>query len=240
MIYPFITKGTLGRGLRLLGEEDGGPLRGNDVIALQTACGLAKRDGVFGPTTDKALRALQEMLGVDPDGISGQATERAYCLKSIDRHDTGVVHGLPRGIVEGESGYRFGAQSATYTRDGKLKADLGAVQFACFSGDEVTILRALDPNEGVSRLCSHLRDKRALYLDEPFVKKHRERVRIAGWLSCGSWNAPAWTDTWAENGPDDPKLQVIVTLQDGTKGTREQWIRNYVASKIGYVTSWEV
>jgi len=242
MIYAFHPAGFLGRPLSLVPADDGGPLKGNDVIALQTACGLPleDRDGVFGRTTDAALRALQTRLGVAVDGVSGPGTERAFCLRAIDRHDEGVVKGLPRGIVEGESGYRFGAQSPTYFRDGRLKADVGAVQFATFSGDEPAIRRALNPDEGVSRLCTHLRDKRAQYLNEAFVRNHREPGRIAGWLSCGSWNAPAWTDVWAKHGPDTPFLQVIIRLQNGELGTREQWIRNYVASKISYVDSWQV
>lgn len=239
MIYAFKTNGFLGRPLFLMAADDGGPLEGNDVIALQTACKLSTRDGVFGPNTDVALRALQKSLGVTADGVSGPGTERAFCLREIARMEAGVPDGLARGIVEGESGYRLGAQSPTYIKDGRLKADLGAVQFSTFAGDEVGARRALNPDEGIARLLTHLRDKRAQYLNSPYVFQHPERVRIAGWLSCGSWNAPAWTDVWADRGPKTPFLQVLVRLQDGTTGTREQWIRNYVASKIGYVTSWQ-
>lgn len=241
MGYPFITNGFLGRPLSLVEVDDGGPLKGNDVIALQIACGMQVRDGVFGPMTDKALRVLQKALGVAVDGISGPGTERTYCVRAITLREQGVPHGLARGIVEGESGYRLGAQSPTYTRANVLRADLGAVQFSTPQGDQGAILRALDAARGVELLLKHLREKRAQYFDEAFVKQHLQRDKIAGWLACGSWNAPAWTDVWAKRGPDDPFLQQAVTLQDGvTKGTREQWIRNYVGSKIAFVTSWAV
>lgn len=241
MSYPFITQGFLGRPLSLVAVEDGGPLRGNDVIALQTACGMADKDGVFGQQTDKALRGLQKVLGVAVDGISGPGTERSYCVRAIALREQGVPHGLARGIVEGESAYRLGAQSPTYTRNNVLRADLGAVQFSTPQGDEAAILRALDATRGIDHLLKHLRDKRAQYFDEAFVAGHPQRTKIAGWLACGSWNAPAWTDVWAERGPNDAFLQQTVTLQDGvTKGTREQWVRNYVGSKIAFVTTWEV
>lgn len=242
MTYAFSPRGFLGRPLKLLGADEDGPLRGNDVIALQTACGLSEQDtdGIFGRQTHDAVKALQSMLNIKVDGISGPGTEKAYCLFILTSVGRGVPAGLPRGIIEGESGYRFGAQSPTYVRSGVLKADLGAVQFSTSESDEEAVLRALDPAQGIARLCSHLQDKRAEYYDASFVARHRERERIAGWLACGSWNAPAWTDVWAKRGPDDSFLQVRVTLQDGSPGTREQWIRNYVRSKLAYVESWHV
>lgn len=240
MIYPFFSQGFLGRPLRLIAAEDGGPLKGNDVVALQEACTLRQVDGIFGEQTDRALRSLQSNLDVTVDGICGPGTERAFCLYVISVSSGGLPQGLARGIIEGESGYRLGAQSPTYVRGGVVRADLGVVQFSTAEGDELGIDRALDGAVAISRLCNHLREKRAQYYNSPFVFRHRERTRIAGWLACGSWNAPAWTDVWASRGPDDPYLQRIITLQDGTPGTREQWIRNYVSSKIAYVTSWEV
>lgn len=239
MTYPFHPRGFLGRPLHLVEADEGGPLKGNDVIALQEACG-AEPDGVFGPRTDAGLRGLQSDLEIKVDGISGPGTERAFCLATLLTVSKGIPPGLPRGIIEGESGYRLGAQSPTYVRSGVLKADLGAVQFSTAQDDEAAILRALNPREGIARLAAHLRDKRAEYYDAAFVKRHRERDRIAGWLACGSWNAPAWTDVWASRGPDDPFLQRQVTLQNGLPGTREQWIRNYVSSKIAYVVTWQV
>lgn len=240
MTYPFIPSGFLGRPLRLVSEADGGPLKGNDVIALQEACDLLERDGVFGKQTDQALRILQSRLGIAIDGVAGPATDRSYCLRRVSLHDDGTPPGLARGIIEGESGYRLGAQSPTYVRNNETHADVGAVQFSCAQSDEARILRSLNADQGIAILCQHLRDKRTEYFDAAFVKQHDQRTRIAGWLACGSWNAPAWTDVWSKKGPDDPYLQVKVTLQDGTTGTREQWIRNYVSTKIAYVSTWQV
>lgn len=241
MTYTFFPQGFLGRPLSL--TEVGEPrLRGNDVIALQTACGLEDRDGVFGPVTDGAVRLLQRALGVKDDGISGPGTESAFCLREITINQAGVPVGLPVGIVLGESGMRFGAQSPTYRHPPsfELRADLGAVQFSTPEADEAAVRRALDPAHGIKRLCDHLRAKREEYRWAPYVKAHNTPVRLAGWLACGSWNAPSWTDVWARNGPDDPILQREVRLTSGVLGTREQWVRNYVASKLAFVTDWRV
>jgi len=57
-------------------------MRGDDVATLQerlVVLGLLAGpvDGVFGPRTDSALRELQRSLGVEPDGLCGEATLRA-------------------------------------------------------------------------------------------------------------------------------------------------------------------
>lgn len=242
MTFAFYPKGFLGRPLHFVEASEGGPLRGNDVIALQLACGLTGQDadGVFGQRTDQALRILQSLLGVAADGIAGPATERAYCLRQIGRNDEGIPPGLPRGILEGEAGYRLGAQSPMYERNGIWRADLGVTQISTVETDAGAVILALNAAHAIASLCDRLRHKRAAYYDATYVSEHPERARIAGWLACASWNAPAWADVWAKEGPKNPYLQIAVTLQNGTKGTREQWMRNYVSTKIAYVTTWQV
>jgi peptidoglycan hydrolase-like protein with peptidoglycan-binding domain len=59
-------------------------MRGDDVKALQQALIDAgfplKRDRVFGPATDRAVRAFQEKRGLKVDGLAGPATRSALRL----------------------------------------------------------------------------------------------------------------------------------------------------------------
>jgi N-acetylmuramoyl-L-alanine amidase len=69
-------------GDRALLLTEGPLMRGDDVATLQerlVVLGLLPGpvDGVFGPLTDRALRELQRSLGVEPDGVCGDATLRA-------------------------------------------------------------------------------------------------------------------------------------------------------------------
>lgn len=54
-------------------------MRGADVAALQRAIG-AKDDGIFGPDTDRKLRAFQAANGLEVDGIAGPKTFHAAHL----------------------------------------------------------------------------------------------------------------------------------------------------------------
>jgi hypothetical protein len=234
MIYPFAERGFLGRALKL--DEDD-HMRGNDVIAWQYHLGV-RADGDFGQRTHEGTLVFQRTAGLKEDGIVGPATFQAGCLHHIDVMGGGVVAGLPRGMVEGESGYWMGAQSPVYFRNGERRADLGLVQFSTLLSDEAAVRRALNVPEAVLRLCEFLREGQAQYRRGAFVKFHRAPERLSWWLACGRWNAPAWTDIWAERGPDTAELQKLVTSPMGTLITREQWVRNYVASKIAYVEDW--
>lgn len=59
-------------------------LRGKDVEALQQALIDAgfplERDGVFGPATDRAVKAFQQKRGLKVDGMAGPATRSALGL----------------------------------------------------------------------------------------------------------------------------------------------------------------
>ena len=54
---------------------------GGGVRALQQALGLAP-DGVFGPATERALKSWQRSHGLTPDGAAGPQTRAALGLGS--------------------------------------------------------------------------------------------------------------------------------------------------------------
>jgi N-acetylmuramoyl-L-alanine amidase len=85
------------------------PYVGDDVVELQDRLlelgfDAGRTDGVFGPRTEKALRALQREYGLVPDGSFGPATLRA--LRQLGRHVTG---GRPQVLRETEILHRSGA-----------------------------------------------------------------------------------------------------------------------------------
>ena len=53
--------------------------RGEWVVKVQEVLGL-EADGIFGPGTDRALKAFQEEAGLTPDGIAGRHTYQALGL----------------------------------------------------------------------------------------------------------------------------------------------------------------
>lgn len=75
------------------------PFRGDDVRELQSCLNrlgfnAGREDGIFGPDTDRALRAFQHDMGLPVDGIAGTAT--ISCLQRL-RHamketSVAVVH----------------------------------------------------------------------------------------------------------------------------------------------------
>jgi Transglycosylase-like domain/Putative peptidoglycan binding domain len=83
--------------------------RGDAVRKIQTALGVGA-DGVFGPLTERAVKAFQRSKGLLVDGIVGPQTRAALGLDPFSR--SGVVRGsrstaLPRILVriaECESG----------------------------------------------------------------------------------------------------------------------------------------
>lgn len=235
MIYPFPDSGFFGRALRYKPDEE--LMSGNDVIGWQYHL-VEEPDGIFGEQTRTATLAFQRTMDLVQDGVVGPVTMRAGCLQRIKASNSGTPLGLMKGMVEGESGYWMGASSPVYFRNDIRMADVGAVQFATRLSDEAAVRRALNVPEAMDRLGQWLIDGHDGYRFASYVRRHATPEKLAWWLACGRWNAPAWTDIWAAHGPKDPELQVIVKHPRLGFITREQWVRAYVADKIVYVTDW--
>ena len=76
--------------------------RGDNVRQLQAALGKAgfgcTADGIFGPGTERAVKAAQKAHGLEPDGIAGPLTRNALSLKATPAKAGG--QGLtPRGAA---------------------------------------------------------------------------------------------------------------------------------------------
>lgn len=155
--------------------------RGDDVRALQqklNALGfdVGKEDGLYGPTTDRALREFQRNVGDDDDGIVGphtlltlermrpQGMSRAVVreLETI-RGGTGPIEGQPIAIDPGYGPEELSERGAlTYAMGSALAEELGQM------GAKPILLRAVDEdpspgsrartaNEAGAAICVSLR-----------------------------------------------------------------------------------
>jgi hypothetical protein len=104
--------------------------RGDAVRKIQSALGVGA-DGVFGPVTERAVKAFQRSKGLLVDGIVGPQTRAALGLDPFSR--SGVVRGsrstaLPRILVriaECESGGNPTAISRSGRYRGKYQFSMG-------------------------------------------------------------------------------------------------------------------
>jgi len=95
-------------GDRVLSYAVGVPLSGDDVAALQERLlemgyDAGRADGVFGPSTEQALRAFQREVGLSADGTCGPRT-----LHALARLGRKVVGGRPQLLREDAALHRSG------------------------------------------------------------------------------------------------------------------------------------
>ena len=110
--YRAINAARFRLGDRLLSLSSGHPFVGDDVAALQDRLlelgfDAGRVDGIFGATTEAALRSFQREYGLLADGACGPATLRA--LRQLGRL---VVGGRPQQLRETEALHRSGASLA--------------------------------------------------------------------------------------------------------------------------------
>jgi hypothetical protein len=114
------------------------------VKAIQNLVG-AEPDGWFGPGTDRAVREAQKKWGVDVDGVVGRATMRAG-LTSLVR-DVAVNNNVPVYVLGGLLTHESALDPAAVGVNGQDHG-LAQINLAVHSGD-VTLERALDPDYAI-------------------------------------------------------------------------------------------
>lgn len=195
-------------------------ISGWDVYALQTAINgmggvkLLTADGVYGKYTKIAVTFVQETRALDPvDGIAGVATQAkiAQVLARKFREGWDFPNGIPYGHMEHESSLWFGNHTPPYP-DGSR--DFGIVQR---NSNYASIVEAFDAPASIMALCTRISEKQQSYV--ALGNSDRRALELA----CGSWNAPAWTDTLARGG----------TLAADQKAR----IEAYIAAVMMYVAS---
>lgn len=189
---------------------------GADVYALQTALVAElelELDGVLGKETSRRIADYQRAhYGLTVDGIAGGVTQRDIAWR-IGRR-LGVSYSLPTGVpyghLERESSFLLGNYTAVYTEGtAKGSRDEGVVQrntrFA-------SSLEAFTVPESIEVLCRRVHDYHAKYVSWGVADPRAWR------LACGSWNAPAWTDTLARGGTltDEQLAHITEYINDVT------------------------
>lgn len=168
-------------------ELKSSPLKGEDVFALQKALtaggyGVLDPDGIHGQATDKALRKAQAERLLVVDGKAGPATQKALAL--VLAHQTANAtkcrYDAIMGQIEWESaGYRLGAYSPLRD-DGTFDAGLTQRNTAHTPARE-----GFDPELSVTVLGTEVRKHYNLFQG---VTPERRRWQLAQ----GAWNAPAY------------------------------------------------
>jgi len=180
-------------------------LRGEDVFALQTALEFIGNkpgavDGVFGPATDRAVRAAQAFYEIVVDGLAGGTTQTWLC-RSLAAH-VSAKYNLPKGLLIGQITHESGCRVGNYSpqrADGSYDAGVAQRNTAhtpAKDGFNMPLsVDALGVNE------------RKYYDKYAGVKDVRRRWMLA----AGAWNAPAYASFIAnEEGAHVPKNETAI------------------------------
>lgn len=116
-------------------------MTGFEIAALQLLLNDVRKaglvvDGVFGPASEKAVKAFQASAKITVDGIAGVGTQTALGRRAIigPSDEQNLPAGLLRGIVEGESGYAIGCVNWSVPPG----VDCGLIQDRVFDPAEAT------------------------------------------------------------------------------------------------------
>lgn len=205
-------------------------------------------DGIFGPATVAAVKALQQHLGVTVDGICGPQTQASLCVRECDAIQHVVPAGLLKGICLGESGGIIPTTSTLYPNGSR---DYGPLQDNLTHPAQAALKEAFDVVLQAREVAERVRSTFASFHGQPGAKSEEDAWRLAvlnyNWPAAANQIAAGHADTWiyTESGTGvHRKLSAPAPWVEAYRipGVRTglDWCHFYVATKAVYVKNWSV
>lgn len=192
-------------------------------------------DGSFGSITSGAVIAFQKSNALTADGVAGPNTQRILILNAAARVELqvpGLPHGLLRGVLETESGFKL--DEVNWSVSGGV--DCGATQRRVYGPPfSVAAMKNAFGWQSLRQAASELLYRRNAFLTGAWVAGDKER---AGRLACfaHNWPSAGGADYYADHGhvynpyglcswlPRNKLGQLYITFPDGTLvRTRQDW-----------------
>jgi Putative peptidoglycan binding domain/Transglycosylase SLT domain len=148
--------------------------------------------GIFGPATERAVKAYQAIAVKPADGIAGPNTCKSLLHQPVNSAES--QHGIPRhllwGVIAQESAYDPGAVGFS------TPYDLGLVQINT-KVHPVNPRDAFDPYFALEWAGTRMAQKSAAY-------RLKQPEELAWNLAALAHHAPGWADYWAKYGSPPP------------------------------------
>lgn len=173
---------------------------GSGWTPIKVAFDYSTGPGIFGPATDRAVKAYQAVAVKPADGIAGPNTLKSLLRQPVNAAE--AQHGIPRhllwGVIAQESGYDPGAVGFS------TPYDLGLVQINT-RVHPVAPRDAFDPWFALEWAGRRMASKAAGY-------RLKQPEELAWNLAALAHHAPGWADHWAKYGT--PPTAYAVRAQD--------------------------
>ncbi len=181
--------------------------------AMQSLVG-AVPDGWFGPGTDRAVRAAQQLWGIEDDGIVGRATMRS-ALTPMLRNVCGVT-GVPIEIIGGLLTHESALDPAAVGVNG---VDHGLAQINLKAhGDRVSLVQALTPDYAVDWTIQDLAKIAATW---------RGKTKADVWdIAIANHNSPLLAKRWAVTGEPPYVTGRVFQIEEYVQKVKAAWTEN--------------
>jgi peptidoglycan hydrolase-like protein with peptidoglycan-binding domain len=146
--------------------------------------------GIFGPLTDKNVRAFQSVYAAPADGIVGPNTARALVRAFVSEQEkaNGIPDRILWGLIGAESGWDFGAVGY-YT-----PKDLGICQYNTYYNQSLSPDQIMDPTVVIPMTAKRIRTRFNEY------SKYTTDPQRAWDAAILAHNSPARALTYAKTG----------------------------------------
>lgn len=180
------------------------------VKALQTRVNVVP-DGWYGPGTDRAVRAAQQALSLEVDGIVGRATMRALLrpLVLTEGGTAGVPEAVLGGILAHESALDPAAVGVNGLDHGLAQINLGAHE------DEVSLEAAMDPEFCIRWTAVEL---------ARIYKTWKGKTVVDPWtIAIANHNSPLLAKKWAVMGAPPYVAGRVFQIEEYVNDVRSAW-----------------